>query len=214
MSCKTCPPLVAVGGHESQFNVAVLQRTNVLSLPALRSFGDLELHTLALLQAAETTSLDGREMHKYIFASLPADEAVALGVVKPLYCSLFCHLLLVSFSDYLRWCESEVLRAGLAGMQEAAQQPISFKRNFSIADQSTPPAGELLSKVTRRVNQRRNGSCPKPARRANSYFSLQSRASGYNQSGPQPRRNIAESMMPVPSPLKKAGSLRSEKTVL
>jgi hypothetical protein len=51
--------------------------------------------------------------------------------------------LLVSFSDYLRWCESEVLRAGLAGMQEAAQQPISFKRSYSIADQSTSPAGDL-----------------------------------------------------------------------
>jgi hypothetical protein len=64
-------------------NVAGLQRANVLSLPALWPFGDLELYALALLQAAKTTSLDGREMHKYILASLPADEAVALGVVKP-----------------------------------------------------------------------------------------------------------------------------------
>src|ERR1700690_1877571 len=90
-------PLLRLAGTNSQLNVA-LQRANVLSFPALRAFGELELNTLALLQAAETASLDGREMHKYIFASLPADEAVALGVVKPLYCSLFCHLLLVSFS--------------------------------------------------------------------------------------------------------------------
>jgi hypothetical protein len=36
-------------------------------------------------------------MHENIFAALPADEAVAFGVVKPLYCSLFCHVMLVSF---------------------------------------------------------------------------------------------------------------------
>jgi hypothetical protein len=119
-------PLLRLTGTNSQLNVAELQGANVLSLPALRSFGDLELNALALLQAAKTTSLDGREMHENILAGLPADEAVALSVVKPLDCSLFCHLLLVSFSDYLRWCESEVLRAGLAGMQEAARQPISF----------------------------------------------------------------------------------------
>jgi hypothetical protein len=28
-------------------------------------------------------------MHKYIIVSLPADKALALGVVKPLHCSLF-----------------------------------------------------------------------------------------------------------------------------
>jgi hypothetical protein len=35
-------------------------------------------------------------------------------------------------------------------MQEAAQQPISFKRSYSIADWSTSPVGELMSKVTAR----------------------------------------------------------------
>jgi hypothetical protein len=28
-------------------------------------------------------------MHKYILSILTADEAIAFGVVKPLYCSLF-----------------------------------------------------------------------------------------------------------------------------
>src|SRR6266851_3619014 len=60
-------------------------------VPALRPFGDFELYTLALLQAAEAACLDSREVHKNIFACLPADKAVAFGVVKPLYCSLFCH---------------------------------------------------------------------------------------------------------------------------
>jgi hypothetical protein len=45
---------------------------------------------------------------KNIFASLPADEAVALSVVKPLYCSLFCHLVLVFLSINLRWRDSDV----------------------------------------------------------------------------------------------------------
>ena len=35
-------------------------------------------------------------------------------------------------------------------MQEAAQQPISFKRSYSIADESTDSTGELPSEVTGR----------------------------------------------------------------
>jgi hypothetical protein len=42
-------------------------------------------------------------VHKNVFASLPADEAVALSVIKPLYCSLFCHLVRVFLSIDLRW---------------------------------------------------------------------------------------------------------------
>ena len=72
-----------------------LERSNVFSLPAFWPFGHIELHGLAFLQALETARLDGREMDEYILASLTADEAVALGVVKPLYCSLFCHIVLL-----------------------------------------------------------------------------------------------------------------------
>jgi len=35
-----------------------LRRPDVLSLPALRSLGDIELHRLALLQATEAARLD------------------------------------------------------------------------------------------------------------------------------------------------------------
>jgi hypothetical protein len=42
---------------------------------------------------------------------------------------------------------SELLRAGLAGMQEAAQQPILIKRMLSIADWSTLALEELMPKV-------------------------------------------------------------------
>jgi hypothetical protein len=41
------------------------------------------------LQGAKAASLNGREMHKYILPILTADEAIAFGVVKPLYCSFF-----------------------------------------------------------------------------------------------------------------------------
>ena len=66
-----------------------LQRLHVFSLPALGTLGDVELDRLTLLQAPEAARLDGREMHKNVFAILAADEAVAFGVVEPLYCSLF-----------------------------------------------------------------------------------------------------------------------------
>ena len=69
-----------------------LECLDVLGLPALRSLGHVELHGLTLLQAAETARLDRRKMHKNVFAILTADEAVTLGVIKPLYCSLFCHV--------------------------------------------------------------------------------------------------------------------------
>src|SRR5438034_487315 len=66
---------------------------NVLGLPALRAFGHIELHRLPFLQAAKAASLNCGEMHEDILPILTADEAIAFGVVKPLYCSLFCHLI-------------------------------------------------------------------------------------------------------------------------
>jgi hypothetical protein len=66
-----------------------LDSLNVLSLPALGAFGDVELHRLAFLQAAESARLNRREVHEDVFAILTADKAIALGVVKPLYCSFF-----------------------------------------------------------------------------------------------------------------------------
>src|ERR1700739_390216 len=73
-----------------------LQRLHVFRLPALRTFGDVELHRLALLQALETARLDCREMHENVFAILTADKAVAFGVIEPLYCSLF-HVFVLLF---------------------------------------------------------------------------------------------------------------------
>src|SRR5262252_9907103 len=72
--------------------MARLEWPDVFSLPALWAFRHVELHGLALLQALETSCLDCREMHKNVFATLTANEAVAFGVVEPLHCSLFCHV--------------------------------------------------------------------------------------------------------------------------
>ena len=68
-----------------------LDSGNVLRLPAFGAFGHVELDGLAFLQALEAASLNRGEMHENVFAILTADKAVALGVVKPLHCSLFCH---------------------------------------------------------------------------------------------------------------------------
>jgi len=133
---EKCPPEFAASGHILVSDSA-LQRTDVLSLPALGSLGYVELHALAFLQAAEAIGLDRGEMHENVFASLPADKAVALGIVKPLYCSLFCHFVAYCpFQIVLRWKGSEVQRAGLAGLQEAAQQPIQIKRTLSVSDEA------------------------------------------------------------------------------
>jgi hypothetical protein len=74
---------------------------------------------------------------KYIFASLPADKAVALSVVKPLYCSLFCHLVLVFLSinftlEGIRKYRGQVL----AGWLEAALQPILIRRTTTVPEKT------------------------------------------------------------------------------
>src|SRR6266446_5243195 len=74
-----------------------LEDLNVLGLPALGALGHFELHGLAFLQALEAARLDGREMHEDIFAILAADESEALGVIKPLHCSLF-HFVVLFFA--------------------------------------------------------------------------------------------------------------------
>ena len=76
--------------------LGTLERLHVFRLPAFWTFSDIELHRLALLQALETTSLDGGEMYEDVFASLTANKAVAFGIVEPLYCSLF-HLFVLLF---------------------------------------------------------------------------------------------------------------------
>jgi len=67
----------------------VLDAFDVLRLPALGAFYYVELNLLTFLQAAKAVCLDGGEVHEYIFTILAANKAIALGIVKPLYCSCF-----------------------------------------------------------------------------------------------------------------------------
>ena len=85
------PPSTFETGTPAVVMRRALEGADVISLPALRPLGDVKLHRLALLQALESARLDRREVHKNVFATLTADEAVAFGVIEPLYCSLFCH---------------------------------------------------------------------------------------------------------------------------
>src|SRR5450631_1974258 len=111
-----------------------LQRPDVLSLPALGPFGNLKLHTLAFLQAAESARLDRREMHENIFAALPADKAVAFGIVKPLYCSLFCHFGTCILFDYFYAGRESDEGQVLAGRARSCSQPIQIKRTHMLTD--------------------------------------------------------------------------------
>jgi hypothetical protein len=95
---KECPKSFRITGILG----CELDSLNVLSLPALRAFGHVELHDLPFLQAAKAASLNGGEMHEDVFAILTADEAIAFGVVKPLYCSLFQLIFPFSFEFRLR----------------------------------------------------------------------------------------------------------------
>jgi hypothetical protein len=77
-----------------------LDRPNIFGLKALRPFDYIELDLLTFLKTAESAGLNRGEMHENIIAGLTAKKAIALGVVKPLYCSLF------QFSTcfYLNFC--------------------------------------------------------------------------------------------------------------
>jgi hypothetical protein len=67
-----------------------LNRLNVLGLEALGAAHDVELHALAFLKAAEAVRVDRGEVNEDIFVvALARNEAEALGIVKPLDCTLF-----------------------------------------------------------------------------------------------------------------------------
>jgi len=81
------------GIRDALFDFRCLENLHVFRLPALGPALHFEAHRLAFLQRAETVRLNSREVHEDIFAILPRYEAKTLGIVKPLYCTLF-HLFL------------------------------------------------------------------------------------------------------------------------
>src|ERR1700691_3629418 len=71
--------------------------TDVRGLQALGALGDVELHLLALLEAAETVRVDRRVVAEHVLAStVLRDESEALRVVEPLHCT-GCHVAVFSF---------------------------------------------------------------------------------------------------------------------
>ena len=66
-------------------NGAAIERDDVLSLRALLSLADLELHLLTFLELAEPAALDRGEVHEAIFSTIiRRDETVTLLCVEPL----------------------------------------------------------------------------------------------------------------------------------
>ena len=62
-----------------------LDRLNVGRLQPLRTFGDLEAHTLALLEGLVAVLGDLREVDEHVVALLSFDEAEALLIAEPLH---------------------------------------------------------------------------------------------------------------------------------
>src|SRR6266850_3256672 len=113
---------------------------DVACLEALGAFEQIELHGLALVQSAITVLLNGGEMHEYVFAGGPLDEAKTLGSVEPLHCSLLSHKLLLSplcgwnllrrssrSSAFNRWMESN--RAGARCRQKQKCRSVHCPRD-------------------------------------------------------------------------------------
>ena len=62
-----------------------------LGLRPFRSLHDLELYTVAFIQRAEPTAIDGRVMDKYVGAIVLGNKPVALLIVEPFNCTS-CHV--------------------------------------------------------------------------------------------------------------------------
>src|SRR5215475_1148696 len=78
-----------------------LEGSDVRSLQALGTLGDLELNGLTLVQRLVAVGLDRGEVHEDIFPGLALNEAISLAGIEPLNCSLFFHC--VSYSVLLNY---------------------------------------------------------------------------------------------------------------
>ena len=87
-----------------------LSADDVGCLEALRPLQQVKFDCLALIESAIAIFLDGGEVNENVFTRGPLDEAVSLGPVKPLYCTLLSHLN-TPFSHSLKICSSS--RRGL-----------------------------------------------------------------------------------------------------
>jgi hypothetical protein len=63
----------------------------ILGLKTFGAFRDAEFDRIPLVQGLEAGGLDCGVMNEDIIPGCAADESISFFVVKPLYCSLFCH---------------------------------------------------------------------------------------------------------------------------
>ena len=73
--------------------VYTLRTGDVLSLEALWTSLDLELHLRTLFERPVPVHLDRRKVHEHIIAVGTLDKSVALGGVKPFHNTFFSHYL-------------------------------------------------------------------------------------------------------------------------
>src|SRR5215470_7140269 len=82
-------PALTCQAGEGWLRLARLDGPDAAGLQALRALGELELHSLVLLQAAEAGALDFRVVHEHVRTAVTGDEAEALLRVEPLHGALF-----------------------------------------------------------------------------------------------------------------------------
>jgi len=70
-------------------SVRLFRLGDVLSLGAFLSLHDFKLHVITFLQALIALRVDGAIVNKNIRAVIPADEAEALRIVKPLHFTFY-----------------------------------------------------------------------------------------------------------------------------
>lgn len=66
-----------------------LDSANADRAQPFRALGDIELHTVTVIEVLEPVTGDLSVMHKDILAVFTGNESKSFGSVEPLYCSLF-----------------------------------------------------------------------------------------------------------------------------
>ena len=69
--------------------VSGLYRLYIFGLPPFGALDHVKLYLLTLLQTTKSACLYRREVYEHVLAALTANETIAFGIVKPLYCSCF-----------------------------------------------------------------------------------------------------------------------------
>src|SRR6185436_1529328 len=75
-------------GDFCQSHSRLVEDDDVGSLKTLGALFNCELDLLAFLQVFETFALNGGEVYEHIRAALTGDEAVTLGPIEPLDCTV------------------------------------------------------------------------------------------------------------------------------